>query len=101
MPEVFISAQARADLEDIWFYIAKDNIPAADRWHNNIRDQFKTLSKFPEIGRERPEINVVTGLRSLPVGKYVVFYQITESAVRIHRVLHGSMDIPSLFDFIE
>jgi toxin ParE1/3/4 len=100
MPKLFISDQARADLTDIWLYIAEDNVPAADRLNQKIHELLHQLSEFPEIGRERPEITVVTGLRSLPVGKYLVFYQIMENTIRVHRVLHGSMDLPSLFDFL-
>ena len=101
MHDLLISDEAKADLVDIWLYIAEDNVPAADRMNKKIHDLFRRLTEFPEMGRERPEITVVAGLRSLPVGKYLVFYQIAEDAIRIHRVLHGSMDIPSLFDFME
>ncbi|NLX26495.1 MAG: type II toxin-antitoxin system RelE/ParE family toxin [Lentisphaerae bacterium] len=102
MLDILISDQARADLADIWAYIAEDNIPAADRLNLKIMNLIRRLAEFPEIGRERPEITVVAGLRSLPVdNNYLVFYQATEDALRIHRVLHGSMDIPSLFDIVQ
>ena len=101
MLDIFISDQAEADLVDIWLYIAEDNIPAADRLNQKINDLILKLQEFPEIGRERPEIRAAFGLRSVPVGKYLVFYQVTEDTVRIHRVLHGSMDIPSLFDTLQ
>jgi len=101
MLDIFISDQAEADLVDIWLYIAEDNIPAADRLNQKINDLILKLSEFPEIGRERPEIRAVDGLRSVPVGKYLVFYQVTEDTVRIHRILHGSLDIPSLFDTLQ
>ena len=101
MPDLLISDEAKADLVDIWLYIAEDNIPAADQMTGKFHDLFRRLTKFPEMGRERPEINVVTDLRSLPVDNYVVFYQVTDDAIRIHRVLHGSMDIPSVFDVVQ
>jgi toxin ParE1/3/4 len=37
-------------------------------------------------------------LRSLPVKRYVIFYQLTDDGVEIFRVLHCSRDIQSEFD---
>jgi toxin ParE1/3/4 len=53
------------------------------------------LAKYPEAGRERPEI--AAGLRSFPIGKYVLFYRPIHDGVEIVRVLHGSRDIDSIF----
>ncbi|MDJ0766174.1 MAG: type II toxin-antitoxin system RelE/ParE family toxin [Myxococcota bacterium] len=94
MLRILISDQAQADLENIWFYIAKDNIPAADQLNQRIHESFKSLSNYPQMGRARPELSAVEGLNSFAIGKYVVFYQVVDDAVHISRVLHGSMDIP-------
>jgi toxin ParE1/3/4 len=98
MLEILLSDQAKADLIDIWLYIAEDNIPAADRLNQKISESLDRLSEFPGIGRERPEISVVSGLRSLPVGQYIIFYQVTDNAIRVHRVLQGNVDIPNKID---
>jgi toxin ParE1/3/4 len=86
---------ARRDLEDIWDYIAKDNPSAADSFVEILLEKCRLLAGEPELGRDRPEIK--TGLRSLPVKKYVIFYRVTESMVEIARVLSGYRDITKLF----
>jgi toxin ParE1/3/4 len=86
---------AEADLFDIALHIAEDSLAASERFLDSFNDKFKLLASAPEIGRLREEL--APGLRSFPVGSYVVFYQPIKDGVEIVRVLHGSRDIPSLF----
>ncbi|HEY3137292.1 MAG TPA: type II toxin-antitoxin system RelE/ParE family toxin [Blastocatellia bacterium] len=95
MKRVIVSRAARSDLVEIWEYIASENIEAADRVRSEIRARFEMLLKFPEIGRRRDELK--KGLRSFPVERYLVFYFVTKSDIRIARVLHGARDIESIF----
>jgi toxin ParE1/3/4 len=37
------------------------------------------------------------GLRSFPVGNYVVFYRIVPEGIELVRVLHGARDLRRLF----
>ena len=37
------------------------------------------------------------GLRSFPVGNYLVFYRVTEGGIELARVLHGMRDLADLF----
>jgi plasmid stabilization system protein ParE len=50
----------------------------------------RSLLVYPERGRQRDEL--YTACRSLPVEQHVVFYYLTDDAVVIDRVLHGSQD---------
>jgi toxin ParE1/3/4 len=43
------------------------------------------------MGRSRPEL--ATGLRSFPVGRYVIFYVPLSKGVEIVRVFHGARDV--------
>jgi toxin ParE1/3/4 len=86
---------AELDLDDIWWYIAQDNPEAADRLLDRIEEQCQSLARFPEMGISREEL--MPGLRSLPVGNYVVFYLPIERGIEIVRVLHGMRDIDVLF----
>ena len=47
------------------------------------------------MGRARPEL--AAELRSLPVGKYTIFYLPLSNGVQIVRVLHGARDIDAIF----
>lgn len=51
------------------------------------------LADNPQAGRERPELG--RGIRSFPVGNYIVFYEATACGPKIVRVLHGARDITS------
>ncbi len=50
-----ISPQAAADLDDIWFYVAKESgsIEIADRLIDSIADRFLLLASHPHLGRRR------------------------------------------------
>ena len=58
--------------------------------------RFDRLLSYPEAGRARHEL--LANLRSLPVKRYVIFYQPTDDGVEIFRVLHGSRDVQGEFD---
>jgi len=91
-----VSDAARADLEEIWFYIAQDNPDAADKLIRALVSRFVTLASMPLMGRQREELS--SNLRSFPVGRYVIFYRPMENGVEIARVLHGARDFPPLFE---
>jgi toxin ParE1/3/4 len=90
--------QADSDLDDIWFYIAakSDSPDIADRFIDSIIDRFFLLASHPNIGRARDE-DLRPGLRSFPVGDYVIIYRIQNEDVQILRVLRGSRNIAALF----
>src|SRR5262245_42339155 len=67
------TALAQEDLEEIWLYIATDNIVAADAVLDKVVAKSVLLASNPELGRARPEIH--EGLRSVPVGNYILFYR--------------------------
>ncbi len=68
----------------------------ADGLVDSIVDRFYGLATQPNIGRRRDE-DLRPGLRSFPVGEYVVIYRVQDEDVLILRVLHGGRDIPALF----
>ena len=47
---------AFADLDEIWEYIAQDNIDAADRVLADIHAVLRTLAASPHIGHRRPDL---------------------------------------------
>ena len=96
MNQFRVADRARADLDDIWIYIAQDNPEAADKYLRTIVSRFPTLAAMPLIGRERHELS--PGLRSFVVGHHVIFYRLSGNDVEIIRVLDGARDLPPLFD---
>ena len=82
---------AKADLLDIWEYVAADDIEQADRLLDAIETQSQKLARFPRLGRARDEL--LPSLRSFPVGNYVLFYRPSKDGIEIIRVLHGRRDV--------
>jgi plasmid stabilization system protein ParE len=41
-----LSADADIDLDEIWEYVAADNIEAADRWIGKLFDSFEAVDAF-------------------------------------------------------
>jgi toxin ParE1/3/4 len=95
MPIVVKRPKALADLAKVWDYIADDSEELADAFIAAIDAKFRTLSQHPAMGRRRDEL--APGLRSFPVGRYLVFYLPLSDGVEIVRVLHGSRDIETVF----
>jgi toxin ParE1/3/4 len=94
MSSVVVRPRAFVDLADIWAFIAEDSMKHADRFAGLIDSQLRALARQPHMGRSRPEL--ATGLRSFPVGRYVIFYVPIPKGVEIVRVLHGARDIESI-----
>jgi toxin ParE1/3/4 len=94
----FRSPEADSDLDSIWHYVAtkSGSFDIADRFIDSITQRFFLLANHPNIGRARDE-DLRLGLRSFPVGEYVIIYRILDEDVLILRVLRGSRDIEALF----
>jgi toxin ParE1/3/4 len=86
---------AETDLEDIWWYIAQDNPEAADRFLDKIEEGCRKLAQFPQMGLSRDEL--YPGLRSFPLGNYLIFYLPMADGIEIVRVLSGRMDVEAFF----
>jgi len=91
-----IAQAACADIDEIWVHAATEwSIEAANRLRESIGKQFSLLHRNPFAGRSRDELS--SGLRSLPSGKYLIFYRVESDAVRVIRVIHGMRDLPAKF----
>ena len=76
-------------------FIAADNPAQADDFIDLIDEKFQNLSRQPGLGRRREEL--VAGLRSFPVGRYVIFYLQVQDSLQIVRILHGARDLDAVF----
>ena len=92
------SRQADSDLDDIWYYVASKggSVEIADRLIDSITERFFLLANHPNIGRAR-DADLRAGLRSFPVGEYVIVYRKEGADVLILRVVRGSRNIEALF----
>ena len=95
MPRVVQSSEARIDLIEIGLYIARDNPSAANRLVDAIESKYETLARAPGIGEPRPDI--LPGLRSFTVKRYVIYYREIPDGIEVVRVLHGARDASAAF----
>ncbi len=93
--ELIISKEAESDLEEIWSYIAEDSPRRADNFIDQIHAKCHLILNMPEVGVKRDEI--LPGIRSFPIGRYLIFYRTEADNVEIVRILSGYRDIEALF----
>ncbi len=88
------SRKARADLIEIWLYIAERNPNAADRVLDEIERVCRLIATRPKMGRERSELKA--NIRSVGVMSWIVFYCVNDTFIEIVRVLHGARDLDAI-----
>lgn len=95
MPIITKRPKAKSDLTEIWDYIADDSEAQADKFLDRVDSTIRTVASTPYMGRSRKELS--EGLRSFPVGQYLIFYRLIANGIEIVRVLHGSRKVDTGF----
>jgi len=90
-----ISDLAADDLTNIWIYIGDYSPSVADQFIDEIYEKCSLLTEAPDIGQQRDEL--LTGIRSFPVKRYIIFYRKKGDKLEIVRVLSGYRDLETLF----
>ncbi|WP_082520675.1 type II toxin-antitoxin system mRNA interferase toxin, RelE/StbE family [Rhizobium sp. Root482] len=90
--KLFWSAFALSDRDGLFTHIEADNPTAAITVDERIVAAASRLQDFPESGRP----GRIPGTRELVIPRtpYVVAYEVTETTVRVLRVLHGAQRWP-------
>jgi plasmid stabilization system protein ParE len=81
--------EALADLDEIWEFIAQDNIDAADRVLADIHGVLRTLAASPHIGYRRPDLTSQPLRFHVASGEYLIVYAPDETPIWIVGILHG------------
>ena len=95
MKRFILTPRARQDLNDIWDYIANDNIEAADRVLDALDNAMLKLAKNPGIGHRRDELTDQRH-RFLLVYSYLIVYRHETKPLQIVRILHAARDVQSI-----
>ena len=90
LPSV-ISPQAEFDLLEIGDHIAQDNPRRAESFVDEILAHIEVIADNPLGYALRQEL--APNLRSSAHQRYVIFFTVSATAVRVERVLHSSRDI--------
>ncbi len=91
--EVIITPSAEQDLQDIFDFIAMDNVSKAVEMIDIFEEKFNTIAMFPDIGVKKSNF-VKRDVKECIVAKhYEVIYSTKNDKVYILRVLTGYQDI--------
>jgi toxin ParE1/3/4 len=94
--KVIWSDAAIADLHDIWSYLARQDLQAAERIGRGILSHVRILAAFPFIGPTYPR-GAGGSLREIVFRSYRIFYDVSEASasVEILHVWHGAREEPT------
>ena len=89
---------AKADLLEIWAYVAMDSPEQAERLVDKLDGVINKLAEYPDMGKVRDELLI--GLMSFPVENYMVYYRKlrTSQGIEVARVLHSRRDVDVVFE---
>ncbi len=93
-----LSPLARADLQDIWYYIAVENFnpSAANRLWQDIEDACEKLGQKPSLGHARRDFTRDPAVLFYCVREsYLIIYAKGTEPLQIARILHGARDVKS------
>ena len=88
MKELFFTATAENDLNQIYDYISRDSIVYAKRFILLLRNQIFLISEQEFIGKKVEEANDNT-IREFVIKNYRVFYKTDYLRVIILRIIHS------------
>ena len=95
MAHIIQSPAFRRDVDEVWDYYALENPDYADRLIRQVAAKLLMFAEFPGMGRARDEL--LPGLRSFVLDRYVIYYREADVGIEAVRLLHSARDIDSLF----
>ena len=95
MKTFVLGTDAAKDQHEIWEFIARDNVDAADRLLEKLYACFQKLAAHPEIGHVRTEWTELP-VRFWSLGAYLIVYRIRKNTPEIVGVFHGARNLPEL-----
>jgi toxin ParE1/3/4 len=94
--KVYLTPDAKTDLEGIGDRIAERNPARAVTYVRELRERARRIGEFPHAGPPRPQWG--EGIRIAVHGKYLIIYRVRDETVQVLRVLHGARDLDALFE---
>ena len=88
---VVFSPKAEDDLEEIGDYIAQDNPGRALTFLDELRARSLAIAENPQAYPAQPKL--APAIRRAVYRRYLIFYSMQSSELRIERILHGARDV--------
>jgi plasmid stabilization system protein ParE len=89
MSDYAFHPEAFGDLDEIWEYIALDNIDAADAVLADIHSTLRSLAASPHIGHRRPDLTPRPLRFHVVRHEYLVAYAPNQKPLWVVAVVHG------------
>jgi len=93
---VVLTADAEADLDDIFDYVAEDSATAAFGLVSMLRAKALRIGQAPRAYPARS--NYGNGIRASFSGSYVILFRVQHDRVEILHIVHGARDLKRLFE---
>ena len=96
--KVFFSTVFEADFTGaITGFAQEASATVATRFESRVIEAYERITKHPEIGRRRKDLNRrnIRSFRVAGFDNYLIFYQIRSDGILFVRLLHGAMDLPA------
>jgi plasmid stabilization system protein ParE len=99
MPTPYLfTLRALNDLDEIWNFIADDNVNAANRVESAILSACNSLSRHPLLGSKRTDLTLLP-VRFWTITRFpnfIVVYRPDTKPLQIVTILHGKRNIPAV-----
>src|SRR3989475_13168414 len=95
MTPYILAPEALQDLQELWDYIAAENLDAADRVIDTLFAAFERLAAMPGLGHRREDLTD-RPLRFWAVDAYLVIYRAERTPIEIVAVTPGGRGRPRL-----
>jgi toxin ParE1/3/4 len=92
MTRFILAPEAERDLDEIWEYIAQDDLDADHRFIDKLLENILMLAATPGMGYTREDPAEDRPLLFWPVGNCLILYRATTKPVVA--IAHGRRDIP-------
>jgi toxin ParE1/3/4 len=90
MPKALLTRLAKLDLIEILAYFYRHSPAAADRFAEEFDNQCRLLARFPKMGASKETF--LPEMRSMVVGKHIIFYRPSPEGIEVLRILYGGRD---------
>jgi len=98
MKRADVTPEAKADIFEIWDYVAsKGGVDAADRVAAAIDAEISKIAEMPGAGHFREDIVADKRIRFSNVYSYLIAYRWELRPIQIIAVVHGQRDLPAFF----
>ncbi|MCI8488047.1 type II toxin-antitoxin system RelE/ParE family toxin [Pumilibacter intestinalis] len=95
MIKLIYSPKAKSDLNNIFDYIASDNIAEAINFTEHIKSDIERLVDFPNTGTDQgKEFLIQRKIKFIVINDYLAFfkYHAENQTIHILRILNGAME---------